>query len=124
MTAESAATVKRKEKEGRSKMELEKMLREMIQQAVDERINDAAAVEDRMVRAYGEYLPIAQAAELLNVSPVTVRRMLADGRLTGTGGEKPLVMVRSMAHMAETGKTRKQKYPDFKIVQKQGGLNQ
>ena len=42
--------------------------------------------------------------------------MLADGRLTGTGGEKPLVMVRSMAHMAETGKTRKQKYPDFAIV--------
>ena len=77
-----------------------------------------------MVRAHGEYVPIAQAAELLNVSPVTVRRMLADGRLTGTGGEKPLVMVRSMAHMAETGKTRKQKYPDFKIVQKQGGLNQ
>ena len=83
-------------------MELEKMLREMIQQAVDERINDAAAVEDRMVRAHGEYVPTARAAELLNVSPVTVRRMLADGRLTGTGGEKPLVMVRSMAHMAET----------------------
>ena len=35
-----AATAKWKE--GRSKMELEKMLREMIQQAVDERINDAA----------------------------------------------------------------------------------
>lgn len=97
-------------------MELEKMLREMIQQAVDERIHTIAAVEERMVQAHGEYLPIAQAAELLNVSPVTVRRMLADGRLTGTGGEKPLVMVRSMAHMAETGKTRKQKYPDFAIV--------
>ena len=40
------------------------------------------------------------------------------------GREKPLVMVRSMAHMAETGKTRKQKYPGFKVVQKQGGLNQ
>lgn len=97
-------------------MDFEKMMREMIQQAVDERIHTIAAVEERMVRAHGEYLPIAQAAELLNVSPVTVRRMLADGRLTGTGGEKPLVMVRSMAHMAETGKTRKQKYPDFAIV--------
>ena len=53
-------------------MDFEKMLREMIQQAVDDRINDAAAVEDRMVR--------------------------------------------SMAHMAETGKTRKQKYPDFAII--------
>ena len=50
-------------------MELEKMLREMIQQAVDERINDAAAVEDRMVRAHGEYVPTAQAAELLDVEP-------------------------------------------------------
>lgn len=97
-------------------MDFEKMMREMIQQAVDERIHTIAAVEERMVQAHGEYLPIAQAAELLNVSPVTVRRMLADGRLTGTGGEKPLVMVRSMAHMAETGKTRKQKYPDFAIV--------
>ena len=97
-------------------MDFEKMLREMIQQAVDERINDAAAVEDRMVRAHGEYVPATRAAELLNVSPVTVRRMLADGRLTGTGWEKPLVMVRSMAHMAETGKTRKQKYPDFAIT--------
>lgn len=97
-------------------MDFEKMLREMIQQAVDERINDAAAVEDRMVRAHGEYVPTAQAAELLNVSPVTVRRMVADGRLVGTGGEKPLIMVRSMAHMAQTGKTRKQKYPDFAIV--------
>lgn len=97
-------------------MDFEKMLRDMIQQAVDERINDAAAVEDRMVRAHGEYVPTAQAAELLNVSPVTVRRMVADGRLVGTGGEKPLIMVRSMAHMAQTGKTRKQKYPDFAIV--------
>ena len=95
LTAESAATAKRKE--GRSKMELEKMLREMIQQAVDERIHTIAAVEERMVRAHGEYVPTTQAAELLNVSPVTVRRMLADGRLTGTGGEKPLVMVRMAA---------------------------
>lgn len=97
-------------------MELEKMLREMIQQAVDERIHTIAAVEERMVQAHGEYVPVAQAAELLNVSPVTVRRMVADGRLVGTGGEKPLIMVRSMAHMAQTGKTRKQKYPDFAIV--------
>lgn len=97
-------------------MELEKMLREMIQQAVDERIHTIAAVEERMVQAHGEYVPVAQAAELLNVSPVTVRRMVADGRLVGTGGEKPLIMVRSMAHMAQTGKTRKQKYPDFAII--------
>lgn len=97
-------------------MDFEKMLREMIQQAVDERINDAAAVEERMVRAHGEYVPTTQAAELLNVSPVTVRRMVADGRLVGTGGEKPLIMVRSIAHLAESGKTRKQKYPDFAIV--------
>ena len=40
LAAGSAAT--EKWKEGRSKMELEKMLREMIQQAVYERINDAA----------------------------------------------------------------------------------
>ena len=40
LAAGSAAT--EKWKEGRSKMKLEKMLREMIQQAVDERINDAA----------------------------------------------------------------------------------
>ena len=97
-------------------MDFEKKMREMIQQAVDERINDAAAVEERMVRAHGEYVPTTQAAELLNISPVTVRRMVADGRLVGTGGEKPLIMVRSMAHMAQTGKTRKQKYPDFAIV--------
>lgn len=97
-------------------MELEKMLREMIQQAVDERIHTIAAVEERMVLAHGEYVPVAQAAELLNVSPATVRRMLADGRLTGTAQGTPLVMVRSMAHMAESGRTRKQKYPDFAIM--------
>jgi hypothetical protein len=100
-------------------VDFEKMMREMIQQAVDERIHCAEAVEERMVRAHGEYVTVTQAAKLLNVSPSTVRRMLDDGRLVGTAQGAPLVMVRSMAEMAETGKTRREKYPDFKIVRRQ-----
>ena len=52
-----------------------------------------------------------------------IARAVADRRKDKLRGQKEAYWVRS-AHMAETGKTRKQKYPDFKIVQKQGGLNQ
>ncbi len=99
-------------------MEIEKLLREMIQQAVDERINSVEAMEDRMVRAHGEFVSIARAADLLNVSTSTIRRMLDDGRLIGTIEGQPLVMVRSMAQMTSAGITRKQKYPEFAIIRR------
>lgn len=77
------------------------ILQKMIADAVDEKINCTAALEERMVKMHGEYLPPIQAAKLLNCNPKTVYAMLKDGRLKGTHEGSPLVLVRSMAAMAE-----------------------
>jgi len=81
--------------------DFDKLLREMITAAVDERIGSVEALEQRMVRMHGEFIPPIQAAKLLNVNPKTVYAMLHDGRLKGTHDGSPLVLVRSMAAMVE-----------------------
>lgn len=94
----------------------DKLLRDMVAAAVDERINSVEALEERMVKMHGEYVPPIQAAKLLNVNPKTVYAMLKDGRLQGTHEGSPLVLVRSMAAMVEDEKSlelqarRKHKY--------------
>nr|DAI09157.1 MAG TPA: Pyocin activator protein PrtN [Caudoviricetes sp.] len=96
--------------------DFDKLLRDMITAAVDERINSVEALEERMVKMHGEYVPPIQAAKLLNVNPKTVYAMLKDGRLQGTHEGSPLVLVRSMAAMVEDEKSlelqarRKHKY--------------
>ena len=93
-----------------------KLLRDMVAAAVDERINSVEALEERMVKMHGEYVPPIQAAKLLNVNPKTAYAMLKDGRLQGTHEGSPLVLVRSMAAMVEDEKSlelqarRKHKY--------------
>ena len=93
-----------------------KLLRDMITAAVDERINSVEALEARMGKMHGEYVPPIQAAKLLNVNPKTVYAMLKDGRLQGTHEGSPLVLVRSMAAMAKDDESlelqakRKHKY--------------
>lgn len=99
-----------------------KLLRDMITAAVDERINSVEALEERMVKMHGEYVPPIQAAKLLNVNPKTVYAMLKDGRLQGTHEGSPLVLVRSMAAMVEdktaeqprVKAARRHKYDDCK----------
>lgn len=81
--------------------DINKLLRDMITSAVDERIGSVEALEQRMVRMHGEFIPPIQAAKLLNVNPKTVYAMLHDGRLKGTHDGSPLVLVRSMAAMVE-----------------------
>ena len=94
----------------------DKLLRDMVAAAVNKYINSVEALEERMVKMHGEYVPPIQAAKLLNVNPKTVYAMLKDGRLRGTHEGSPLVLVRSMAAMVEDEKSlelqarRKHKY--------------
>lgn len=97
----------------------DKLLRDMITAAVDERIGSIEALEDRMVRLHGEYVTTKRAAEIINVDPGTVRAMCRDGRLKAATaeGHAPLILVRSMAGMVESTDTeleikpkRKRKY--------------
>ena len=75
-----------------------KLLRDMITAAVDERINSVEALEERMVKMHGEYVTTKRAAEIINVDPGTIRAMCRDGRLMATAadGHAPLILVRSM----------------------------
>lgn len=96
-----------------------KLLNDMITAAIDERIGKVEALEQRMVRMHGEFIPPVQAAKLLNVNPKTIYAMLKDGRLKGTHEGSPLVLVRSMAAMVEDAEqptlraVRKHKYDNY-----------
>lgn len=102
----------------------DKLLREMITAAVDERIGTIEALEDRMVRLHGEYVTTKRAAEIINVDPGTIRTMCRDGRLRAAvaDGHAPLILVRSMASMVEdetaeqpkVKAVRRRKYDDCK----------
>lgn len=98
--------------------DFDKLLRDMITAAVDERINSIEALEERMVKMHGEYVTTKRAAEIINVDPGTIRAMCRDGRLMATAadGHAPLILVRSMAAMVKDEKSlelqakRKHKY--------------
>ena len=79
----------------------DKLLRDMITAAVDERINSVEALEERMVKMHGEFVTTKRAAEIINVDPGTIRAMCRDGRLMATAadGHAPRILVRRMAAM-------------------------
>lgn len=101
----------------------DKLLRDMITAAVDERINSVEALEERMVKMHGEYVTTKRASEIINVDPGTIRAMCRDGRLMATAadGHAPLILVRSMAGMVEdktaeqptVRATRRRKYDNY-----------
>jgi len=102
----------------------DKLLRDMITAAVDERINSVEALEERMVKMHGEYVTTKRASEIINVDPGTIRAMCRDGRLMATAadGHAALILVRSMASMVEdktadqprVKAARRHKYDDCK----------
>ena len=85
--------------------ELERVVREVVEQVLDERLGSSPMVRE-MVDQYGEAVTNAEAADMLSVCSKTILTMKKDGRLSGPG---MVVSVRSIAKFLEAGRPSAQR---------------